>query len=125
MLAYDGFTTGGIALEKLISKILLLCALVGTCFGAYAYVTEKPSSLIGEQKKELEAQIEKVETSIRTEMKERREARDREMSGLKEMITGAEHRLLEKLDKIDDRLYELQRRQGFDASRAIDDNGGG
>lgn len=103
-------------MEKLINKILLLCALVGVVFGAYAYVTEKPSALIGEQKKDLEAQIDKVETSLRVEMKERRESRDREIEGIKATITAAEGKVMDKLEKIDDRLFEIQRRQSQESA---------
>lgn len=103
-------------MEKLINKILLLCALIGVVFGAYAFVTEGPSQLIGEQKRDLDDKIDKVESSIRAEMKERREARDREIEGLRAMISSAEAKVLDKLEKIDDRLFEMQRRQSQESA---------
>lgn len=114
-------------MEKLINKLILLGSVLGMAFGAYTFLMERPSSLISDQKKDLESQIEKVETSIRTEMRDRREARDREMSDIKAQIAGAEGRVMQKLEIIDSRLYELQKRTPSSRSASIqpeDDDGG-
>lgn len=114
-------------MEKLINKILLICALLGAAFTAYAYVTEKPSNLIEQQRKDLEAKIEKAESSIRIEMKERREARDREMLEIKGQVASAKSEIMQKLDVIDARLYELQKRTPSNRSASIkadEDDGG-
>lgn len=103
-------------MEKLINKILLLCTLFGVVFGACAYITEKPSALINDQKRDLDNKIDKVESSIRAEMKERREARDREIEGLRAMISSAEAKVLDKLEKMDDRLFEIQRSQSHESA---------
>jgi len=98
-----------------IKHFMALAGVLSIVFGAYIYLTEKPSALIGEQKRDLEAQIDKVEATIRAEMKDRNEARDKELQDLRSMITSAKSEILQKLDKVDDRLYDMQRKQNESA----------
>lgn len=102
-------------MEKLISKILLLCALIGVAFGAYSYVQERPSKLIDELKGDLDRDLAAVKS-------EKMQDIDKLKAEFKEGQRALADAMIQRLDKIDkglekldDRLFEMQKRQLQDA----------
>lgn len=98
-------------MEKLMKQIMFLAAFLSIAFGAYAYLTERPTSVIGELRAEMKHEAE----SIRSE-------KNADIAGIRADITakvdaasGSILQRLEKIDrqleKMDDRLYEMQRKQ--------------
>lgn len=98
-------------MKGFINNFMAIAGLFGIVFGAYVYITDKPVQGIKEARADLQEQIKDTETVLRREMKERREQRDKEIADFKLEIRNATGTLMNKLEKIDDRLYEIQRAQ--------------
>lgn len=96
---------------KFITTFLALSGVVAVIFGAYEYTQKGPAEGISETKNDYQRDI----ASLRAENAERRRARDQEIKDLKEdfkaQLLQATALVLQRLDKLDDRLYDIQRTQ--------------
>lgn len=107
-------------MEKLIQKVLLLGALIGMAFGAYAYLNERPTAVVGE----LRAEMRREADAIRAE----KAADIAALTSRVDVASGNIMQRLEKIDrqleKMDERLYQMQRNKLESAGRYKDNDGG-
>lgn len=98
-------------MERLLNRLVLICGLLGMAFGGYAYVTEKPTTVVAKLEEKVDREVEKVYDT----MEARRVERNKEIAELKkelnDSVTRATGIVVDRLNKIDDRLYEMQRNQ--------------
>lgn len=107
-------------MEKLLKQIFTLGALIGMAFGAYAYLNERPTAVIGE----LRAEMRREADAIRAE-------KTADIAALTSRVDVASGNILQRLEKIDrqlekmdERLYQMQRNKLESAGTYSDHDGG-
>ncbi len=109
-------------MEKLINRILLICALVGVSFGAYAYIEERPTKLLDKTTEDLEAKIAGEKQSVIEYVNTKDAAKSQEIAAINTNINEKFSLLMKFMERLDDRLYNLQRNQkSADLKAAADD----
>lgn len=98
-------------MEKLLSRILMLCTLIGVCFGAYTYVQERPTVLVSGLEDKIDRDLASIKEEKRGDIKALREEFSAQIQAANVNVMQQLGEIKSKLEKMDDRLYEMQRHQ--------------
>lgn len=103
--------------QDLLTKLLLLSAMLGTCFGAVIYIQEAPNKAIAalaqaakEADDALEAKIVREAAALRTERAILKDARDKEVEAFRVEVRNSFTSLKSALDRIEQRQYDQRKR---------------
>lgn len=92
-------------------------SVVATCI-VWIYSTFAPSASVAQQNSSLEKKIDDSVYTLKAEMESRRAQRDVELKSIRQDFQANIDRVLQKLDKMDDRLYDIQRHKDESTSQA-------
>ena len=112
---------GARLMEKLLKQIFTLGALIGMAFGAYTFLMERPTAVIGE----LRAEMKREADSIRAEKASDIAALTSKVDSASGNIVQRLEKIDKQLEKMDDRLYEMQRQQQHQTSSGYHGHDGG
>lgn len=107
-------------MEKLIQKILLLGAVIGMAFGAFAYLTERPTAVVADLEKKVDQGFGKVYDTMETRRVERDQGMEKLEKRLNDKVEFSTKIVLDRLDKIEDRLHDMQREQKLRSSGVLE-----
>jgi ATP-dependent protease ClpP protease subunit len=94
-------------MEKLVTRIMAIASVIVLAFNGVDYIRKEPTTLsLG-----IEQKLDKEIAGVRRDMDDRKRDRDKEIVEIRDQIKSATTKLMDKLEKMDDRLYELQKHQ--------------
>lgn len=97
-----------------IKNFLTLSTVVAIAFGAYSYVSDGPIRLIDETQGALEKKIEDERMRILAYVDSKDAAKSKEIGMVNANVDQTRAILLQQIQKLDDRVYELQRSRSSD-----------
>lgn len=98
-------------MEKLITRIMAIAGIIVLAFNGVDYIRKTPMETSAGIEKRLDDRISSEILDVREEMSQRRAERDKEIAAIKKEIQASAKVLMDKLEKMDDRLFELQKHQ--------------
>jgi TolA-binding protein len=98
-------------MEKLLKQVFLLAGLISLAFGAYAYLAERPTTVIGELRAEMKHEADAIRAEKTADISQMRAEVTSKVDTASNTIIQRLQQIEQKLEKMDDRLYEMQRRQ--------------
>jgi hypothetical protein len=104
-----------------IKNLLALATVVGMAFGAYTILTGKPEQIIRDNKADLEHKIEEERVRVLSYVDSKDTAKTAEIQAVNTNLNEKFNILMNKLDKMDDRLYDLQRDKSQNSARLLDE----
>lgn len=117
--------------QGFITNCLALTAMLGTCFGAVVFIQEAPNKAIAalalaaqEGDAALERRITQEIYAVRSERNILKEARDREILGMRTEMRNEFNSVKQTLERIEQRQYDQRKRAAQDFPNYIRPAGG-
>lgn len=109
-----------------IKHFLTFASVVAVCFGAYAFIQERPTKLVGESQEALEKKIAEERSSVLAYVDQKDIAKTQQIQAINQNLNDKFGIMMKMLERIDDRVYDLQREKTQSAEdwRNADSSGG-
>ncbi len=108
----------------LMKKFLLFASVIAVCFSAYAFIQERPTKLVSASQDALEKKIAEERLSVLAYVDVKDQAKTAQLQAVNQNLNEKFGILMKMLERMDDRLYDLQRGKEQSARSSGGDDSG-